>query len=392
MRLHLAIALALAGCAPAAPEEPTWIDDVRPILAANCIRCHGDPARNLAPPTFRLDVLEDVGGVKGARSMAEFVAARAATLGDMPAEGPSLASWEKETLLQWQYTTAAGRRENNHIPEVTFTAEATTGDQATIHMLITDADRDLVSGELKSDGATVASLRTGAQEIELDTSGLPAGERAITAILDDGTGPMSVNLGTLVVSHANTTPNLTLLAPRRDDLVVAGNQGTSLFRATDPDPGADVSVDLKAITDQTEMTIAGGVKPEPSGLGEHGFDTTGWAEGEWRIEATVTDGTASRTVRSEPFIVSHPTGSERYADVRPIIDNVCARCHSAHLPTGPNFRLLPKLQESSGRAWRRVSERKDMPPPSMRAVLPDIVFTDEDRRRLSDWFYAGAPE
>jgi hypothetical protein len=33
-----------------------------------------------------------------------------------------------------------------------------------------------------------------------------------------------------------------------------------------------------------------------------------------------------------------------------------------------------------------------MPPPSMRAVLPDIVFTDEDRRRLSDWFYAGAPE
>jgi hypothetical protein len=112
-------------------------------------------------------------------------------------------------------------------------------------MLITDADRDLVSGELKSDGATVASLRTGAQEIELDTSGLPTGERAITAILDDGTGPMSVNLGTLVVSHANTTPNLTLLAPRRDDLVVAGNQGTILFRATDPDPGADVSVDLK---------------------------------------------------------------------------------------------------------------------------------------------------
>jgi hypothetical protein len=90
------------------------------------------------------------------------------------------------------------------------------------------------------------------------------------------------------------------------------------------------------------MRIAGGVKPEPSGLGEHGFDTTGWAEGEWRIEATVTDGTASRTVRSEPFIVSHPTGSERYADVRPIIDNVCARCHSA--PPADRAELPPVAQ------------------------------------------------
>ena len=31
------------GCAPAEPGAPTWVDDVAPILASNCIRCHGSP-------------------------------------------------------------------------------------------------------------------------------------------------------------------------------------------------------------------------------------------------------------------------------------------------------------------------------------------------------------
>ncbi len=36
-----AAAAAGAGCAPEIPEAPTYFEDVRPILIANCVRCHG---------------------------------------------------------------------------------------------------------------------------------------------------------------------------------------------------------------------------------------------------------------------------------------------------------------------------------------------------------------
>jgi len=33
-------AIALAGCEPGVPANPTWVDDVHPILQARCQRCH----------------------------------------------------------------------------------------------------------------------------------------------------------------------------------------------------------------------------------------------------------------------------------------------------------------------------------------------------------------
>ena len=46
---------ALVGCNPTAPANPSFQVDVMPILAANCIRCHGFPSIGGAPHSFRYD-------------------------------------------------------------------------------------------------------------------------------------------------------------------------------------------------------------------------------------------------------------------------------------------------------------------------------------------------
>ena len=56
MRTPLAAAaLALLGACLDTPSDPTWVEDVRPIVMANCVRCHGTPALSVAPDSFRLD-------------------------------------------------------------------------------------------------------------------------------------------------------------------------------------------------------------------------------------------------------------------------------------------------------------------------------------------------
>ena len=48
--------LAAAGCATdPVPAQPSWQVDVMPVLAANCVRCHGYPTSGFATPGFRLD-------------------------------------------------------------------------------------------------------------------------------------------------------------------------------------------------------------------------------------------------------------------------------------------------------------------------------------------------
>lgn len=97
-------------------------------------------------------------------------------------------------------------------------------------------------------------------------------------------------------------------------------------------------------------------------------------------------------MRSPPFIVSHATTSDTFAELRPMINNHYRRCHSAHQPTRPNFDILQELRRVRGIAWKKVGPRHEMPPRSMAVGFPELRFSDEDRARLAAWFYAGAPE
>ncbi|MEP6653528.1 MAG: hypothetical protein ABJA82_09235 [Myxococcales bacterium] len=51
--LLLASASALGACSPAAPTNPTWEQDIHPLIVARCIRCHYEGG-NLDPLTTGL--------------------------------------------------------------------------------------------------------------------------------------------------------------------------------------------------------------------------------------------------------------------------------------------------------------------------------------------------
>lgn len=83
-----------------AVEHPTYVDDVKAILDANCIRCHTHPALNGAPQSFRLDVYESDDDVLGAFDKAEKISART-DAGTMPPGGVRLPDAEVDTLEAW---------------------------------------------------------------------------------------------------------------------------------------------------------------------------------------------------------------------------------------------------------------------------------------------------
>jgi len=105
--------VALAACVQDVPATPTYQDDVRPILLANCVRCHTPgvdggvplPGGAKVPTDFRLDRWESTGTcpptpdasvdggadpcILGVQAKAERIVIRAADEGTMPPTGPS---------------------------------------------------------------------------------------------------------------------------------------------------------------------------------------------------------------------------------------------------------------------------------------------------------------
>jgi hypothetical protein len=189
-------ALLLAACAPATPDDPTWVADVRPILAAQCVRCHGYPAIGGAPGTFRLDRVDDtfIDGafVRGAASMRAFIAARASELGDMPPRGTVLSSRQSDILAAWADTGAIGTRAGNRPPTATLREQNIDGDVATLVIEVSDPDGDLVFGSLEEH-----ELHPGRQTVKLDLARFPPGPLRLLAPLSDDELQITADLGTL---------------------------------------------------------------------------------------------------------------------------------------------------------------------------------------------------
>lgn len=224
--------LALGACAPDVPDAPSFQQDVLPILAANCVRCHSPPAIGGAPELIRFDLLDDVVvrprtlppgdpacaasnpspdpgcfdvTMLGASTLASAIAQRVADEDrPMPPRFP-LDDWQIDLLETWA-AQGGGRgdpRPGNQRPTATLDAVTRQGDAAHLEVTVGDPDRDLVGGTL------VAQLATGEQVIGLvgsgrttlvwDTSNVPPGIYPVRARLDDGAGITVIELPTITV-------------------------------------------------------------------------------------------------------------------------------------------------------------------------------------------------
>jgi hypothetical protein len=121
--LGLGLALLAIGCGPPpGPDKPSFATDIRPIMLAHCVRCHGaggklnaDPDsigamyRNKAPNALFLDTFEDpsncpVASCQGARKGAPFFANFLPGMGDdrmPPKPSDPLSDTQIELVLRW---------------------------------------------------------------------------------------------------------------------------------------------------------------------------------------------------------------------------------------------------------------------------------------------------
>lgn len=216
----------LAACAPSVPDEPSFQQHVAPILAANCVRCHGAPPIGGAPADFRLDTINGYDKPKrnsigtetvvGAALYSEIMVIRVND-GDapMPPRFP-LDDYQIETLERWNDLGAprgapnAGNRPPTARVTSVLQASEEDGIEVRVRQLIDldvgDPDPDLVGGALQvRQGATIIPLgllRDGPNHVEWETTDIVPGTFALEAVLDDGGSEVTVSLGNIEV----TTP------------------------------------------------------------------------------------------------------------------------------------------------------------------------------------------
>jgi mono/diheme cytochrome c family protein len=378
---------ALAGACASTPDSSTWVDDVQPILAANCIRCHGDPPLGGAPLTFRLDVYgetqRDGRIIWGAADMGSYVVTRAVDQENMPPYGPTLSQREKDILSKWPPGFTIGERAGNSPP--TASVISPTGSLAADQSLplvieVDDADHDSVVGRLMVDAVDIAPLRNGRQNITWNTATLPIGTHQLHAVLDDCVASnlsygldcradVDRPLASVSVMHptvnGDTAPSFTFgqfthrvstavepsgtfSVPIADDLVGTDGPVMISFTVSDPDV-VPPHVHLQAVVgDQVVAEVA----PDLLGVMSFMWDATAVPAGpNVRLLATVTDGRLTTKVLSPAFIVSHTTTADRLGDptaanptpVQQILRESCGVCHFGQFrgANGPDFCFTP---------------------------------------------------
>jgi hypothetical protein len=202
----IVIVLVLVGCVSDVPDTPSFQLDVMPILAANCVRCHGDP-RLIGPAGMRLDsyrdvVVDDAGPglgddevVAGAATLAPLIATR--ILDDVAPMPPrfGLDGRRRDVLIAWWGGRELGDppprgepRPGNRSPQITIEVVGRDATSVSIGYELHDPDGDLVAGELRfADGSRrlIGPLHSGRGELVLDTAGL-SGTYPVFALADDG--------------------------------------------------------------------------------------------------------------------------------------------------------------------------------------------------------------
>ena len=399
-----------------AVTAPTWLEDVRPIVQANCLRCHAQPSIGGAPNDFRLDVYEDTPladgrVIRGAKTMARFIAFRAGEEGTMPPDFPRN-DGQRDTLVNWWANGAPlGGNSFGTLPEATLISELSQADNEplTLEYEVRDADDDLVSGTIRVGDRLVAELVTnGRGRASVNPATLEDGDYPIVAALTDDLSRTEVVLGTLVVRHAdgNTAPQVTLGTPFYDGLLADLQFPFAVqIDLADPDAGDALTFDISAFRGSDEVVIERGV------AAVDGENVYSWASSAelaqgpgWRLRITASDGTATTVLESDKFYVSHQSTTLTYADVEPLLYEACAACHrNAEIPgpTAPNFIAGPdakgQVDALRGRIYRRVVLERNMPPTSApeiakRQNLPWRALSDSELATLGEYLLGGSPE
>jgi hypothetical protein len=213
----------VGGCSTGdVPTQPSWQVDVMPVLAANCVRCHGYPTSGFATPGFRLDsygatTLANRDVILGAGGNATVIARRTKSAIRAPGElamppGRELDEPEIQVLRNWAglvdgaLTAPRGPgRVDNQAPTLVLDETGRVGAVITLTYELRDRDRDLVVGSIygpvvndqgQQSVGVIGDLVAGRDAIAWDTTGIAPGSYDLTARLDDGAdvdGPDGTN-------------------------------------------------------------------------------------------------------------------------------------------------------------------------------------------------------
>ncbi|HTE54890.1 MAG TPA: hypothetical protein VK698_28750 [Kofleriaceae bacterium] len=210
----VAAAALFGACAPSVPDEPTWTEDVRPIVTANCTRCHTPPPLEGAPDNVRFDKYDDEdrdgngsADMYGTGSEAMIMATRVQAE-EMPLDFPLLPR-QQDIIADWADAGApkGEPREGNRAPTMEIISDfEQDGDLLVADYRIDDPDFDLVTGRLVADpdgdGDLVVvtfDLFSGVSQIVWDAEGVPSGPYSLTAEIEDGSAEVTVELGSVDV-------------------------------------------------------------------------------------------------------------------------------------------------------------------------------------------------
>ena len=215
-----AVVAAAAGCggAPSAPATPTWAD-VQPILQGECSGCHGATAATTGSGV-RPDFYDMTTATCGdaAKAMGTVVLAGAAAssismdIGPTngtgrpkmpPLPAPTLATWERDTVLHWAAAATLGPPPVGNRPPTLDVGQlpAVVDKQLAFTAVLSDPDGQEAVGALEIGGVAFLMNRSGSFAVSLDSSQWAAGTQDLQAVLCDGWTSVTYDLGPIQIKH-----------------------------------------------------------------------------------------------------------------------------------------------------------------------------------------------
>lgn len=422
MRLTPALALALAlGCG-SAPSDPTWTEDVKPILQANCIKCHGQIQRGGAPSGFRLDNYNggntaDGRPQYGAGLVSRFVFERTHAETMPPVAG--LSGVQIDTLENWDQNGAPQGQpvDSNRAPvfELRRALEDSVADQGflVLQYALSDPDFDVVLGRLVVDtpGGTqrINGIYSGVGTVTADI-GAANGTYSFSAELDDGNAMIrTVDLGSLEVTRANLAPAVAIVRPANDSLFPSlGDDSVEVMLADAEGDPLTVTVFATRGSEQFPETpiVATATARPPDDTYDNvvvSFPIAASVSGGgWRLRVEVSDGTNSRTATAGPLVFAGGTSSALVFEngIDGVLSAYCSPCHKAtgdapnDVPaavTGFYWQSYDDVIGFAGQMFRRVVTEQAMPPRSIELVSEIGQMPAATRQMIGEWILAGAP-